>query len=104
MKLSKEELKKKITEVVEDEDTQIALLEDIEDSFVESEDSDKVEKQAYEDLKIKYEDIKTKYKERFLKGDEVSTETEVVEKEEVEEDEEEPRKYEDLFDEKGELK
>lgn len=69
MKLSKEELKKKITEVVEDEDTQIALLEDIEDSFVESEDGEKVEKQAYEDLKIKYEDIKTKYKERFLKGD-----------------------------------
>ena len=76
MKLSKEELKKKITEVVEDEDTQIALLEDIEDSFVESEDNDKVEKQAYEDLKIKYEDIKTKYKERFLKGEEVKEDTE----------------------------
>ena len=44
MKLSKEELKKKITEVVADEDTQIALLEDIEDSFVESEDGDKVKK------------------------------------------------------------
>lgn len=76
MKLSKEELKKKITEVVEDEDTQIALLEDIEDSFVESEDGEKVEKQAYEDLKIKYEDIKTKYKERFLKGEEVKEDTE----------------------------
>lgn len=102
MKLSKEDLKKKITEVVADEDTQIALLEDIEDSFVESEDGDKVEKTAYDELEIKYNDLKAKYKERFLKGDEVSTE--VVEKEEVEEDEEEPRKYEDLFDEKGELK
>ena len=29
MKLSKEELKQKITEVIEDEDTQISLLEDI---------------------------------------------------------------------------
>lgn len=102
MKLSKEDLKKKITEVVADEDTQIALLEDIEDSFVESEDGDKVEKTAYDELEIKYNDLKAKYKERFLKGEEVSTE--VVKKEEVEEDEEEPRKYEDLFDEKGELK
>lgn len=102
MKLSKEDLKKKITEVVADEDTQIALLEDIEDSFVESEDGDKVEKTAYDELEIKYNDLKAKYKERFLKGEEVSTE--VVKKEEVEEDEEEPRKYEDLFDEKGEIK
>ena len=70
MKLSKEDLKKKITEVVADEDTQIALLEDIEDSFVESEDGDKVEKTAYDELEIKYNDLKAKYKERFLKGEE----------------------------------
>lgn len=87
MKLSKEELKKKITEVVEDEDTQIALLEDIEDSFVESEDSDKVEKQAYEDLKIKYEDIKTKYKERFLKGEDVKEDEDKEDDEELKEEE-----------------
>jgi hypothetical protein len=87
MKLSKEELKKKITEVVEDEDTQIALLEDIEDSFVESEDSDKVEKQAYEDLKIKYEDIKTKYKERFLKGEDVKEDEDKEDGEELKEEE-----------------
>lgn len=69
MKLSKEELKQKITEVIEDEDTQISLLEDIEDSFIDN--SETVEKQAYDDLKIKYDDLKSKYKERFLKGEEM---------------------------------
>lgn len=93
MKLSKEDLKKKITEVVADEDTQIALLEDIEDSFVESEDSDKVEKQAYEDLKIKYEDIKTKYKERFLKGSD-----EELKAETVDEDTDDELKEEEVID------
>lgn len=85
MKLSKEELKKKITEVVADEDTQIALLEDIEDSFVESENGDKVEKSAYDELEIKYNDLKSKYKERFLKGEEVKEDTE--EDEELKEEE-----------------
>ena len=69
MKLSKEELKKKISEVVADEDTQIALLEDIEDSFVDSEDGDKVEKAAYDEVVAERDEIKRKYKERFLKGD-----------------------------------
>ena len=87
MKLSKEELKKKITEVVADEDAQIELLEDIEDSFVESVNSDTVEKTAYDELEIKYNDLKTKYKERFLKGDD-------VEDEEVKEDEEELKEEE----------
>lgn len=86
MKLSKEDLKKKITEVVADEDTQIALLEDIEDSFVESEDGDKVEKTAYDELEIKYNDLKAKYKERFLKGEEV--------KEDAKEDDEELKEEE----------
>ena len=84
MKLSKEDLKKKIAEVVADEDTQIALLEDIEDSFVESEDGDKVEKSAYDELEIKYNDLKSKYKERFLKGDNTE-ETKEDDKEEQEE-------------------
>ena len=74
MKLSKEELKKKISEVVADEDTQIALLEDIEDSFVESEDGDKVEKTAYDEVVAERDEIKRKYKERFLKGDNVEDE------------------------------
>lgn len=87
MKLSKEDLKKKITEVVGDEDTQIALLEDIEDSFVESGDGDKVEKTAYDELEIKYNDLKAKYKERFLKGEEVKEDENKEDDEELKEEE-----------------
>lgn len=87
MKLSKEDLKKKITKVVADEDTQIALLEDIEDSFVESEDGDKVEKTAYDELEIKYNDLKAKYKERFLKGEEVKEDENKEDDEELKEEE-----------------
>lgn len=89
MKLSKDELKKKITDVVADDDTQIALLEDIEDSFVESEDGDKVEKSAYDELEIKYNDLKSKYKERFLKGDD---------KEEEDKEDDEELKEEEVID------
>ena len=69
MKLSKEDLKKKIADVVEDEDTQISLLEDIEDSFVEPNESDKVDKTDYDELETKYKDLQEKYKQRFLAGD-----------------------------------
>lgn len=101
MKLSKDELISKINGLEIDDEIKIGLLEDIADSMEVAPEADNSE---LEEVKAKYEELKAKYKERFLKGDEVSTETEVVEKEEVEEDEEEPRKYEDLFDEKGELK
>lgn len=87
MKLSKEELKKKISEVVADEDTQIALLEDIEDSFVESEDGDKVEKTAYDEVVAERDEIKRKYKERFLKGDNVEDEDSKEDDEELKEEE-----------------
>lgn len=87
MKLSKEELKKKITEVVADEDTQIALLEDIEDSFVESEGGDKVEKTAYDEVVAERDEIKRKYKERFLKGDDVEDEDAKEDDEELKEEE-----------------
>lgn len=100
MKLSKEELKQKVNELVTDNDIAIQLLEDIEDSMEVGE----VDTSKIDELQAKFDDLQEKYKQRFLKGDEVATGTEVVEKEEVEEDEEEPRKYEDLFDEKGELK
>jgi hypothetical protein len=100
MKLSKEELISKINGLEIDDNVKIELMEDVTDSMEVSPEVDNTE---LEEIKTKYEELKTKYKERFLKGDEVATETEVVEKEEVE-DEEEPRKYEDLFDEKGELK
>ena len=101
MKLSKDELISKINGLEIDDEVKISLLEDVTDSMEVAPEVDNTE---VEEIKAKYEELKTKYKERFLKGDEVATETEVVEKEEVEEDEEEPRKYEDLFDEKGELK
>lgn len=99
MKLSKEELISKINSLEIDDNVKIELMEDVTDSM---EVAPEVDNSELEEIKTKYEELKTKYKERFLKGDEVTTE--VVEKEEVEEDEEEPRKYEDLFDEKGELK
>ena len=101
MKLSKDELISKINGLEIDDNVKIELMEDVADSM---EVAPEVDNSELEEVKAKYEELKTKYKERFLKGDEVATETEVVEKEEVEEDEEEPRKYEDLFDEKGELK
>lgn len=101
MKLSKDELISKINGLEIDDNVKIELMEDVTDSM---EIAPEVDNSELEEVKAKYEELKTKYKERFLKGDEVATETEVVEKEEVEEDEEEPRKYEDLFDEKGDLK
>ena len=71
MKLSKEELKKKIDEVVTDDDVKISLLEDIEDSVDVADETEKVEKSAYDEVVAKYEEIKQKYKDRFLKGEEV---------------------------------
>ncbi len=78
MKLSKEELKKKIDEKIENDDVKIELLEDIEDSF-EPENNGELE-----EMTRKYEEIKEKYKARFLEGSEV----EQKEKEEKEDEEE----------------
>ena len=108
MKLSKEDLKKEIAELVENEDAQIKLLEDVEDSFevVESEQNDEIES-LKKDLLAKDDEIaelKRKYKERFLKGEEVEEVTEDATEDITEEVIEEPRKYEDLFDEEGEIK
>lgn len=85
MKLSKEELKKKIDEVIEDDDIKIGLLEDIEDSVDLSDDTEKVDKTLYDEVVTKYEELKTKYKERFLKGDdkEDDKEDEELKEEEV---------------------
>lgn len=82
MKLSKEELKKKIDEKVVDEDVKIELLEDIEDSF-ETEDNG-----AIEELQAKYDELKEKYKARFLDGESSDDEGEKSEDEELEEVEE----------------
>lgn len=73
MKLSKEELKKKIDEKIENEDLKIELLEDIEDSVdvTKEDDTEKVEKTAYDEVVAERDEIKRKYKERFLNGEEV---------------------------------
>ena len=78
MKLSKEELKKKIDEKIDNEDLKIELLEDVEDSFeVSTEDeTEKVEKTAYDEVVAERDEIKRKYKERFLSGEEVTEEKE----------------------------
>lgn len=89
MKLSKEELKQKIDEKITDEDLKIELLEDVEDS-VEAEtvdETEKVEKTAYDEVVAERDEIKRKYKERFLSGEEAKPEENKEETEELEEKE-----------------
>ena len=78
MKLSKEELKKKIDEKIEDNDTKIELLEDIEDSVEQKDVVDKSEfdnlTNKYNELENKYTELQTKYKDRFF-NNEVTTQT-----------------------------
>ena len=87
MKLSKEELKKKIDEKIEDNDTKIELLEDIEDSFeIEANKGETVSKEDYETLKAEHESLKEKYKNRFLTKDEEKEEKTDDDGEELEEE------------------
>lgn len=68
MKMSKEDLVKKVNDKVMDEDVKIELMEDITDSFDENtsiEDSQRVT-----ELEEKYKILQEKYKERFLNGEE----------------------------------
>ena len=74
-KLTKDELKSKIDEKIEDADLKIELLEDIEDS-VEFDDVERVEKSELDDLQAKYDELYDKYKSRFL---EVKEAKEVIE-------------------------
>lgn len=70
MKRSKEELKQRVGELVQDNDIAIQLLEDIEDSMEEGElDTSKID-----ELQAKFDDLQKKYKERFLKTDDKKTE------------------------------
>lgn len=62
MKLSKEELKSKVNELVTDNEVAIQLLEDIEDSM-------EVDTAIIDELQAKLDDLQEKYKQRFLKGD-----------------------------------
>lgn len=71
MKLSKQELKQKISDNIKDnDDLVISLLEDIEDSMIENNEQviEETNKRELEYLKWKYEDLKAKYKDRFLSG------------------------------------
>lgn len=74
MKLSKDELKAKVSELEINDDVKISLLEDIEDSFGEDviDDDTKVSREEYDDINMKYEDIKKRYIERFLSKEEVA--------------------------------
>lgn len=72
MKLSKQELKQRISDSIKDNDELvISLLEDVEDSMSEGSNNDvqmETLKKEKEELEWKYNDIKTRYKERFLAG------------------------------------
>lgn len=107
MKLSKDELKNKLVETIKDNDISIALLEDIEDSWQDASNDTEKDEQIQK-LTGELEDLKQKYKERFLTKD-PTIENTIVQNptntilNEVEQPKE-PRKFEDLFNEKGELK
>lgn len=64
MKLSKEELKAKVNELVKDNDIAIQLLEDIEDSMEVAE----IDTSKIDELQAKLDDLQEKYKQRFLSG------------------------------------
>lgn len=69
MKLSKDELKAKIDEKIEDESLKIELLEDVEDSY-DVEEKDVVSKEEYDKVVAERDEIREKYKARFLSKDE----------------------------------
>lgn len=85
MKLSKKELMQRVSNLIEDDETKISVLEDMEDSIVEESSVENVidenTKRELEEIKWKYEDLKNRYKERFLNG----TDEESEEKEDDEE-------------------
>lgn len=106
-KISKKDLLSKINEKVKDVDVATELMEDVEDSF-EGNDTTELEKQI-EDLKTLNSDLKQKYKDRFLQNDDILKDNENKNKslkhnQDDEEEPEEPKKFENLFNEKGELK
>ena len=78
MKLTKEELKNKVNELVTDNDIAIQLLEDIEDSMEVGE----VDTAKIDELQAKLDDLQEKYKQRFLKGDDKKDEVDEELKEE----------------------
>ena len=81
-KLTKEEIIAKINEKELPEEFKIELMEDITDSFGESEEM--VTKEEFESITGKYEELLEKYKERFLDSKEEVKEDEDKEYEEKE--------------------
>ena len=82
-KLSKEELIKKVSEKVMDEDVQIELMEDITDSMeTETVDTSSEDKERISELETQVKELKAKYKERFLKGSDEKEDEDVELKEE----------------------
>ncbi len=81
-KLTKEELIAKINEKELPEEFKVELMEDITDSFLESEEM--VTKEEFESITGKYEELLAKYKERFLDSKEEVKEDEDKEYEEKE--------------------
>ena len=65
MKMSKDDLLKKIDTLEIPDDTKVVLMEDVTDSFEEAKQED--------DYKAKYEDVLTKYKARFLDSEAAET-------------------------------
>ena len=83
MKLSKDDLIKKINDKVMDEDVKIELMEDITDSFEEGSTSEE-DTQRITELEEKYKTLQEKYKERFLQGeDEEEKDDDELEEKEV---------------------
>ena len=91
MKLSKKELMQRVSDLIEDDETKISVLEDMEDSIVEESSVDNVidetAKRELEEIKWKYEDLKNRYKERFFKGSEEDSEEKEDDTEELKEEE-----------------
>ena len=81
-KLTKEELIAKVNEKEIPEEFKIELMEDITDSFGESDEM--VTKEEFEGITNKYEELLAKYKERFLDSKEEVKEDEDKEYEEKE--------------------
>lgn len=99
LKMSKQDLLKKIGEKITDDDLATEIMEDIEDSF-ETTDNTEYETKITK-LETELKDVKTKYKERFLQG---TNEGDGNIKDPEPDTKPEPRKFENLFDENGGIK
>lgn len=83
MKMSKEELLKKVNEYDIPDEIKISLMEDVSDSLEVAE----PDNSELEEIKAKYEELKEKYKARFLEGEEKEQEEKEDEVEELKEEE-----------------